>query len=148
MVSIRTDLIFDALTLPISTGQEEYRTAGIETMNAVERIKKELPGVKTILGVSNISFGLDAYPRRVLNSVFMHEAVDHGLDMAIVNYTKIYPLYKIPQEEVDLARKLIYQRGNGRRSIAEIHGALCRDERQAGGVDNGARGHAFDSKTS
>jgi 5-methyltetrahydrofolate--homocysteine methyltransferase len=104
-----TDLIFDALTLPISTGQEEYRNAGIETLKAVERIKKELPNVKTILGVSNISFGLDAYPRRVLNSVFMHEAVDHGLDMAIVNYTKIYPLYKIPQEEVDLARKLIFR---------------------------------------
>jgi 5-methyltetrahydrofolate--homocysteine methyltransferase len=104
-----TDLIFDALTLPISTGQDEYRSAGMETLKAVERIKKELPNVKTILGVSNISFGLDAYPRRVLNSVFMHEAVDHGLDMAIVNYTKIYPLYKIPQEEVDLARKLIFR---------------------------------------
>jgi len=104
-----TDLIFDALTLPISIGQEEYRTAGVETLNAVERIKKELPSVKTILGVSNISFGLDAYPRRVLNSVFMHEAVDHGLDMAIVNYGKIYPLYKIPQEEVELARKLIFR---------------------------------------
>ena len=103
------DLIFDTLTLPISTGQEEYRSAGIETLNAVKRIKEDLPEVKTVLGVSNISFGLDAYPRRVLNSVFMHEAVDHGLDMAIVNYTKIYPLYKIPQEEVDLARKLIYQ---------------------------------------
>ncbi|HUA15045.1 MAG TPA: methionine synthase [Verrucomicrobiae bacterium] len=104
-----TDLIFDALTLPISTGQEEYRTAGIETLKAIERIKKELPTVKTILGVSNISFGLDAYPRRVLNSVFMHEAVDRGLDMAIVNYSKIYPLYKIPQEEVELARKLIFR---------------------------------------
>jgi 5-methyltetrahydrofolate--homocysteine methyltransferase len=103
------DLIFDALTLPITTGQEEYRTAGIETLNAIERIKKELPEVKTILGVSNISFGLDIYPRRVLNSVFMHEAVDHGLDMAIVNYTKIYPLYKIPHQEVELARKLIYR---------------------------------------
>jgi len=103
------DLIFDALTLPISTGQEEYRTAGMETLEAIARIKQELPGVKTILGVSNISFGLDAYPRRVLNSVFMHEAVDRGLDLAIVNYTKIYPLYKIPQEEVELARKLIYR---------------------------------------
>src|SRR6266403_2766900 len=103
------DLIFDALTLPITTGQEEYRTAGIETLNAIERIKKELPDVKTILGVSNISFGLDVYSRRVLNSVFMHEAVNRGLDMAIVNYTKIYPLYKIPQEEVELARKLIYR---------------------------------------
>src|SRR5271167_2407992 len=103
------DIIFDALTLPISTGQEEYRSAGMETLNAIKRIKHELPDVKTILGVSNISFGLDAYPRRVLNSVFMHEAVDYGLDMAIVNYTKIYPLYKIPHEEVELARKLIYR---------------------------------------
>ena len=103
------DLIFDALTLPISTGQEEYRTAGIETLAAIKRIKQELPEVKTLLGVSNISFGLDVYPRRVLNSVFMHEAVNNGLDMAIVNYTKIYPLYKIPQEEVELARKLIYR---------------------------------------
>ena len=102
------DLIFDALTLPISTGQEDYRTAGIETLKAVQAIKKELPEVKTILGVSNISFGLNAYSRRILNSVFMHEAVDHGLDMAIVNYSKIYPLYKIPEAEVDLARKLIY----------------------------------------
>ncbi|HXX28230.1 MAG TPA: methionine synthase, partial [Terriglobales bacterium] len=103
------DLIFDALTLPISTGQEEYRTAGIETLQAIKRIKSELPAVKTILGVSNISFGLDVYPRRVLNSVFLHEAVDHGLDMAIVNYSKVYPLYKIPHEEVELARKLIYR---------------------------------------
>ncbi len=108
--SIRpVDLIFDALTLPISTGQEEYRTAGIETLNAVKRIRQELPDVRTVLGVSNISFGLDVYPRRVLNSVFMHEAVENGLDMAIVNYTKIYPLYKIPQEEVELARRLIYR---------------------------------------
>src|SRR6266404_4291926 len=102
------DLIFDTLTLPISTGQEEYRTAGIETLNAVKRIKQELPEVKTVLGVSNISFGLDVYPRRVLNSVFLHEAVNNGLDMAIVNYSKIYPLYKIPKEEVDLAKRLIY----------------------------------------
>jgi 5-methyltetrahydrofolate--homocysteine methyltransferase len=102
------DLIFDALTLPISTGQEDYRTAAIETLNAVKAIEQEMPDVRTILGVSNISFGLSAYSRRVLNSVFMHEAVDNGLDMAIVNYSKIYPLYKIPQAEVDLARKLVY----------------------------------------
>src|SRR3954452_7356876 len=102
------DLIFDALTLPISTGQDDYRTAGMETLNAIKGIKTELPDVKTILGVSNISFGLNTYARRVLNSVFMKEAVDYGLDMAIVNYAKIYPLYKIPQIEVDLARKLIY----------------------------------------
>ncbi len=103
------DIIFDPLTLPISTGQEEYRTAGIETLKAIKRIKHELPEVKTILGVSNISFGLDAYSRRVLNSVFMHEAVDQGLDMAIINYSKTYPLYKLPQEEVELARRLIFR---------------------------------------
>ncbi|HWR13630.1 MAG TPA: methionine synthase [Terriglobales bacterium] len=102
------DIIFDALTLPISTGQEDYRTAGIETLNAVRRIKEELPEVRTLLGVSNISFGLATYPRRVLNSVFMNEAVNNGLDMAIVNYSKIYPLYKIPDVEVELAKKLIY----------------------------------------
>jgi 5-methyltetrahydrofolate--homocysteine methyltransferase len=103
------DLIFDALTLPISTGQEEYRSAAIETLEAVRRIKRELPRSRTVLGVSNISFGLNAYARRVLNSVFLKEAVDRGLDAAIVNYSKIYPLYKIPEIEVDLARNLIFQ---------------------------------------
>jgi 5-methyltetrahydrofolate--homocysteine methyltransferase len=103
------DLVFDALTLPISTGQEDYRTAGIETLKAVKAIKTELPLAKTLLGVSNISFGLNTYARRVLNSVFLHEAVNNGLDMAIVNYSKIYPLYKIPEAEVDLARKLIFR---------------------------------------
>jgi 5-methyltetrahydrofolate--homocysteine methyltransferase len=103
------DLIFDALTLPISTGQEDYRSAAIETLEAVRRIKLELPRSRTVLGVSNISFGLNAYARRVLNSVFLKEAVDRGLDTAIVNYSKIYPLYKIPEKEVELARKLIFQ---------------------------------------
>src|SRR5205807_2057063 len=107
------DIIFDALTLPISTGQDEYRSAGIETLNALRQIKQELPEVKTILGVSNISFGLNVYARRVLNSVFMKEAVDHGLDMAIVNYVKIYPLYKIPAIEVELALKLVYHDRSG-----------------------------------
>jgi 5-methyltetrahydrofolate--homocysteine methyltransferase len=107
------DLIFDALTLPISTGQEDYRAAGMETLEAVRRIKLELPRCRTVLGVSNISFGLNAYARRVLNSVFLKEAVDRGLDAAIVNYSKIYPLYKIPEVEVELARKLIFQDRNG-----------------------------------
>ncbi|HEV3315468.1 MAG TPA: methionine synthase [Candidatus Angelobacter sp.] len=107
------DLIFDALTLPISTGQEEYRNAGVETLKAIRQIKQELPEVKTILGVSNISFGLNPYARRVLNSVFMKEAVDHGLDIAIVNYAKIYPLYKIPAIEVELALKLVYHDRSG-----------------------------------
>ena len=133
------DLIFDALTLPISTGQEDYRTAGIETLKAVKAIKKELPEVKTILGVSNISFGLSAYSRRILNSVFMHEAVDHGLDMAIVNYSKIYPLYKIPEAEVDLARKLIYfDQSNGdplQAYMAHFAGAKGKEEKTTAHVD-------------
>ena len=103
------DVLFDALTLPISTGQQDYRSAGVETLEAVRRIKLEMPKAKTILGVSNISFGLNAYARRVLNSVFLKEAVDRGLDAAIVNYAKIYPLYKIPEREVELARKLIFE---------------------------------------
>jgi 5-methyltetrahydrofolate--homocysteine methyltransferase len=133
------DLIFDALTLPISTGQEDYRTAGIETLKAVKAIKKELPEVKTILGVSNISFGLSAYSRRILNSVFMHEAVNHGLDMAIVNYSKIYPLYKIPEAEVDLARKLIYfDQSNGdplQAYMAHFAGTKGKEETTTAHVD-------------
>jgi 5-methyltetrahydrofolate--homocysteine methyltransferase len=133
------DLIFDALTLPISTGQEDYRTAGIETLKAVKAIKQELPEVKTILGVSNISFGLNVYSRRILNSVFMHEAVDHGLDMAIVNYSKIYPLYKIPEAEVDLARKLIFfDQSNGdplQVYMAHFAGTKGKEEKTTAHVD-------------
>ena len=133
------DLIFDALTLPISTGQDDYRTAGIETLKAVKAIKQELPEVKTILGVSNISFGLNVYSRRILNSVFMHEAVDHGLDMAIVNYRKIYPLYKIPEAEVDLARKLIfYDQSNGdplQVYMAHFAGTKGKEEKTTAHVD-------------
>src|SRR5215467_10264626 len=134
------DLIFDALTLPISTGQEEYRTAGIETLKAIQQIKRELPEVKTILGVSNISFGLNTYARRVLNSVFMKEAVDHGLDIAIVNYAKIYPLYKIPEIEAELARKLIYfDRSNGdalQAYIAHFTGLSKQPEAEAAPVES------------
>jgi len=115
------DLIFDALTLPISTGQEDYRTAGIETLEAVRRIKLELPRCKTTLGVSNISFGLNTYARRVLNSVFLNEAVERGLDTAIVNYSKIYPLYKIPEVEVELARKLIFRTVDSEQDPLQIY---------------------------
>jgi len=115
------DIIFDPLTLPISTGQEDYRTAGIETLEAIRRIKEELPQCKTILGVSNISFGLNAYARRVLNSVFLKEAVDRGLDAAIVNYSKIYPLYKIPEVEVELARKLIFRTVDSEQDPLQIY---------------------------
>jgi len=79
------DLLFDALALPLSTGMEESRKDGIETIEGIRRIKAELPGVYTILGLSNVSFGLNPAARQVLNSVFLHECVEAGLDAAIVH---------------------------------------------------------------
>lgn len=102
------DLIFDPLTLSISTGREEDRSAGMETLEAVRLLKEGLPGCRTILGISHISSGLSGRSRRVLNSVFLKVAGDRGLDMAMVNFSKITPLEKIPEKEVDLARKLIF----------------------------------------
>ena len=107
-------LIFDDLTFTLATGEAEFRYSALETIEGIRRIKAELPGVLTSLGISNVSFGLKAEARAALNSVFLHHCVEAGLDMAIVNYSKIYPLYKIPEAEVDLARKLIYRdRSNG-----------------------------------
>jgi len=103
-------LIFDALTFPITTGQEELQTAGIETLEAIKSIKAELPGVLTILGVSNISFGLKPHARAVLNSVFLYHAVKAGLDAAIVNPTHITPYAEIDAEQRQLAEDLIYNR--------------------------------------
>src|SRR6266567_4657339 len=103
-------LIFDVLTFPVTTGQEELQTAGIETLEALKRIKVELPGVFTILGVSNISFGLKPHARAVLNSVFLFHAVKAGLDMAIVNPTHITPYAEIDAEQRQLAEDLIYNR--------------------------------------
>jgi 5-methyltetrahydrofolate--homocysteine methyltransferase len=105
-------LIFDALTFPITTGQEELQTAGIETLEAIKRIKAELPGVLTILGVSNISFGLKPHARAVLNSVFLYHAVKAGLDLAIVNPTHITPYAEIDAEQRQLAEDLIYNRSD------------------------------------
>lgn len=102
------DIFFDPLALPISTGIEEDRRNASETIAAIRRIKQELPGVFTILGVSNISFGLNPASRVVLNSVFLHDAVEAGLDAAIVNASKIEPLNRIGEQELKVARELIY----------------------------------------
>ncbi|MDQ1490774.1 MAG: 5-methyltetrahydrofolate--homocysteine methyltransferase, partial [Actinomycetota bacterium] len=106
-----TDLIFDALTFPLGTGQEDLRRDGIETMEAIRRIKAELPGVSTVLGVSNVSFGLKPAIRHVLNSVFLHECVQAGLDAAIVHAARIVPMHKIDERAKQLALDLIYDRG-------------------------------------
>jgi len=112
------DIFFDSLALPISTGIEEDRRNAAETIEGIRRIKAELPGCFTILGVSNISFGLNPASRIVLNSVFLHEAVEAGLDAAIVNASKIVPLNRIGERETEVARQLIYDQ-------REFDGEIC-----------------------
>lgn len=102
------ELFFDPLALPISTGIEEDRENGKATLMAIKRIREELPQCHILLGVSNISFGLNAVARQVLNSVFLHEAMQLGLDSAIVSPNKILPLAKIDPEHQKICRDLIY----------------------------------------
>jgi 5-methyltetrahydrofolate--homocysteine methyltransferase len=104
------DLLFDALTFPLSTGDDDLRRDAMETLEAIRRIKSEIPGARTVLGVSNVSFGLNPPARKALNSVFLHEAVEAGLDAAIVHAAKIQPLSKIDPEERDACLDLIYDR--------------------------------------
>src|SRR5436305_4406169 len=113
-----SDIFFDPLALPISTGIEEDRRNALETIKGIKRIKAELTGCYTILGVSNISFGLIPASRVVLNSVFLHDAVEAGLDAAIVNASKIEPLNRIGEQELKVARDLIYDR-------REFDGEVC-----------------------
>ncbi len=104
------DLIFDCLTFPLGSGQEDLRRDAAETLDAIERVKQAIPGCSTTLGVSNVSFGLSAAARQVLNSVFLKEAMDRGLDSAIVHPGKILPLHRIPDEQVQVASDLIHDR--------------------------------------
>ena len=104
------DIFIDPLALPLSTGMAESRRDGIETLEAIRRIKAELGGVRTILGLSNISFGLNPAARQVLNSVFLHEAAEAGLDAAIVHASKILPLHRIDDEARQVCLDLIYDR--------------------------------------
>ncbi|MBK7394469.1 MAG: methionine synthase [Chloracidobacterium sp.] len=104
------DIFFDPLALPISTGIEEDRKNAVETINAIKQIHEEMPDANIILGVSNISFGLNPAARVVLNSVFLHDCVDAGMNSAIVNASKILPLMRFSELEIDTARDLIYDR--------------------------------------
>jgi 5-methyltetrahydrofolate--homocysteine methyltransferase len=104
------DLIFDDLTFTLATGDEEFRRSAVETIDGIRRIKQELPGVFTSLGVSNVSFGLQPHARAVLNSVFLHHCVEAGLDMAIVNAAHIVPYAEVDQEQRGLADDLIFDR--------------------------------------
>jgi 5-methyltetrahydrofolate--homocysteine methyltransferase len=102
------DLIFDTLTFPLTTGQEELRNDAVETIEGIRLIKQQLPGVMTALGVSNVSFGVTPAARGVLNSVFLYHAVQAGLDMAIVNPAHITPYAEIPEDQRKIANDLIF----------------------------------------
>jgi len=104
------DIVVDALTFPITTGQEEVRRDALETIEAIRELKRQYPTVQTTLGISNVSFGLNAAARQVLNSVFLHECVTAGLDTAIVHASKILPMSKIPDEQRSVALDLVYDR--------------------------------------
>jgi len=104
------DIVVDTLTFPITTGQEEVRRDALETIEAIRELKRRYPDVQTTLGVSNVSFGLNPAARQVLNSVFLHECVNAGLDTAIVSAAKILPMAKIDDEQRSVALDLVYDR--------------------------------------
>ncbi|WP_433238366.1 methionine synthase [Streptosporangium sp. CA-135522] len=104
------DILIDTLTFPIATGQEETRRDGLETIEAIRELKRRYPGVQTVLGLSNISFGLNPAARIVLNSVFLNECVNAGLDAAIVHASKILPMARIPDEQRQVALDMVYDR--------------------------------------
>ncbi len=105
-----SDLIFDALTFPLSTGDDDLRRDALATIEAIRRIKAEIPGAFTVLGVSNVSFGLSPASRHALNSVFLHECVEAGLDAAIVHAGRIVPLSRLPEEQRQVCLDLVYDR--------------------------------------
>ncbi|WP_232057590.1 homocysteine S-methyltransferase family protein [Agromyces terreus] len=104
------DIVVDCLTFPIATGQEETRRDAIETIDAIRRLNAKYPGIHTTLGVSNVSFGLNPAARSVLNSVFLHEAVEAGLDSGIIDAAKIVPLASLSEEQRKVALDLVWDR--------------------------------------
>jgi 5-methyltetrahydrofolate--homocysteine methyltransferase len=106
----QSDIIIDCLTFPIATGQEETRRDGIETIEAIREVKRLFPDVQTTLGLSNVSFGLNPAARVVLNSVFLNECIEAGLDSAIVHAAKIIPMARIPDEQREVALDMVYDR--------------------------------------
>jgi 5-methyltetrahydrofolate--homocysteine methyltransferase len=104
------DLLFDPLTFTICTGNDDDRKLGLNTLDAIAAIREKMPECQIILGLSNISFGLNPPARQVLNSVFLQHALDRGLTGAIVHFSKILPLHRIPEEEVRIAEDLIFDR--------------------------------------
>jgi 5-methyltetrahydrofolate--homocysteine methyltransferase len=112
------EIFYDPLALPISTGIEEDRRNALATIEAIRRIRENLPDVHILLGVSNVSFGLSPAARIVLNSVFLHDCCEAGMDAAIISPAKILPLIKISQEQQDVCRDLIYDK-------RRFEGSIC-----------------------
>ena len=119
------EIFYDPLALPISTGIEEDRLNAAATVEAIRRIRQDLPGVHVVLGVSNVSFGLSAAARIVLNSVFLHDCCTAGMDAAIVSPAKILPLAKISEEHQQVCRDLIYDRRRFEGDGSAKEGAIC-----------------------
>ena len=111
------DIIFDPLTFTLASGDEKSFLAGVQTLNAIKELSKKYPECSISLGVSNISFGLKEEARKIMNSVFLYEAINHGLTTAIVNVAQILPLSKIDEKEIELARELIYNKGNSKEPL-------------------------------
>jgi 5-methyltetrahydrofolate--homocysteine methyltransferase len=144
------DLYFDALVFPCATGDAQYVGSAVETIEGVRLIKERLPRCKTVLGISNVSFGLPAAGREVLNSVFLYHCVQAGLDLAIVNSEKLERYPSIPEEERRLSEDLLYNRGSDpvaafaahfreRKPAAAPRSTLPLDERLARYIIEGSR---------
>ncbi len=125
------DIIFDPLVFPVATGDANYRGAAVETIEGLRLIKKEIPGVKTLLGVSNASFGLLPAAREVVNSVFLYYATKAGLDLAIVNAEKLERFASIPEEERRLAENLLFDSNPATvAAITEFYRGVVRKEKK------------------
>ncbi|SFV74536.1 5-methyltetrahydrofolate--homocysteine methyltransferase [hydrothermal vent metagenome] len=106
----KEDLVFDVLTFTLGSGDEEYLDAGINTIEAIRQLRQKHPEVGAILGLSNISFGLDKDARPYLNSMFLHHCVEAGLTSVIINVKHIIPINKISQEEQEVCNNLIFNK--------------------------------------
>ena len=129
-----SDLIFDALTFPLTTGDDEFKPSAVETIEGIRLIHEALPDVNFTLGISNVSFGINPAARKVINAVFLQECIKAGLTMAIIHPSHVLPLSEIPEEEVELARDLVLNRREDAlaRIIQHYEG---RTEESSSGVD-------------
>jgi 5-methyltetrahydrofolate--homocysteine methyltransferase len=126
------DLVIDPLTFTLGSGDEEFRASALATLDGIRYVKERHPGVQTILGLSNVSFGLSPYPRQILNSLMLYHAVKAGLDMAILNASKIIPVARIEPEDARIAEDLLYDRRKEGYDPLKAFLARFEDGRKAG----------------